>query len=168
MQTLGKMEFRYGLAEARIQVPQGQGLVAQVWLLAPEAYEDESAWPGCGEIDLAEILGSEPQTVYGTLHADWPWAPTGVQGSASAALPLSGGFHTYALEWEPDRVTFMLDGAPYETVRSSELPAGSPWPFDHPFFLLLDLAVGGEWPGPPDASTRFPARMLVDWVRIWQ
>ncbi len=168
LQTLNKFEFKYGLAEARIQVPAGQGLVGQFWMLGSEAYESEDAWPGCGEIDIAEVLGSEPNTVDGTLHAPWPWAPTGVQGSAEAATALSAGFHTYGVEWEPERISFLLDGTVYETITPSDLPAGAAWPFDHPFFFLLDLAVGGEWPGSPNTKTHFPAEMLVDWVRVWQ
>ncbi len=168
LQTLHKLEFKYGVAEARIQVPAGQGLVAQFWMLGSEGYESETAWPGCGEVDVSEVLGSEPNTVDGTLHAPWPWAPTGVQGSAESPTPLSAGFHTYGVEWEPERISFLLDGTVYKTIMPSDLPAGAAWPFEHPFFLLLDLAVGGEWPGPPNAQTHFPAQMLVDWVRVWQ
>jgi beta-glucanase (GH16 family) len=168
MQTLRKFEFKYGLVEARIQVPAGQGLIAQFWALGNEAYESEEAWPGCGEIDTMEVLGSEPGTVYGTLHAPWPWAPYGEQGQAESVTPLSADFHTYAVEWEPERISFMLDGHVYKTIARSELPAGAAWPFQHPFFLLMDLEVGGEWAGSPNASTHFPAQMLVDWVRVWQ
>jgi beta-glucanase (GH16 family) len=168
LQTLNTFQFKYGLAEARIKVPAGQGLVAQFWALGHEGYESEEAWPGCGEIDIAEVLGSEPNIVNGTLHAPWPFAPTGVQGQAQSATPLSAGFHTYSVEWEPERISFMLDGSVYKTITPADLPSGAAWPFKHPYFLLLDLAVGGEWPGSPNASTHFPAQMLVDWVRVWQ
>ena len=168
LQTLSKFEFTYGLAEARIQIPAGQGLVGQFWMLGREAYESEDAWPACGEIDAAEVLGSEPGVVYGTLHGPWPSTPTGLQGSATSSTSLAAGFHTYAVQWQPDRISFMLDGAPYKTITPGDLPAGAPWPFDHPYFMLLDLAVGGEWPGAPGSSTRFPAQMRVDWVRVWQ
>jgi beta-glucanase (GH16 family) len=168
LQTLKTFQFQYGLVEARIQVPAGQGLVAQFWALGNEAYEGSEAWPACGEIDTAEVLGSEPNIVNGTLHAPWAWAPTGVQGQAESATPLSAGFHTYSVEWEPERISFMLDGSVYKTITPADLPAGAAWPFKHPYFLLMDLAVGGEWPGAPDASTHFPAQMLVDWVRVWQ
>jgi beta-glucanase (GH16 family) len=168
LQTLDKFEFKYGVAEARIQVPAGQGLVAQFWMLGQEAYESEGAWPGCGEIDIAEVLGSEPNIVSGTLHASWPWAPNGVGGTSESATALSAGFHVYGVEWEPERISFLLDGVVYKTITPADLPAGAAWPFKHPYFLLLNLAVGGEWPGSPDASTHFPAQMLVDWVRVWQ
>jgi beta-glucanase (GH16 family) len=167
LQTLNTFQFKYGLMEARIQVPAGQGLVAQFWMLGQEAYEQEK-WPACGEIDVAEILGSEPNVVTGTLHAPWSWAPTGVQGTTESATPLSAGFHTYSVEWEPERISFMLDGSVYKTITRAELPSGAAWPFQHPYFLLLDLAVGGEWPGSPNASTHLPAQMLVDWVHVWQ
>ncbi len=168
LQTLNTFQFRYGLVEARIKVPAGQGLVAQFWALGHEAYEGSEGWPDCGEMDTMEVLGSEPNVVDGTLHAPWSWAPTGEQGSAETATALSAGFHTYSVEWEPERISFMLDGAVYKTITPADLPAGAAWPFKHPYFLLMDLAVGGEWPGAPNATTHFPAQMLVDWVRVWQ
>jgi beta-glucanase (GH16 family) len=168
LQTLNTFQFKYGLMEARIQVPAGQGLLAQFWALGSEAYERAEAWPGCGEIDAMEVLGSEPHVLDGTLHASWPWAPNGVGGTAESTTPLSAGFHVYGVEWEPERIAFLLDGSVYRTIVRSDLPAGAAWPFGHPDFLLLDLAVGGVWPGSPDASTQLPARMLVDWVRVWQ
>ncbi len=115
-----------------------------------------------------EILGSEPNVLNGTLHGPWPWAPNGVGSSTETATPLSAGFHTYGAQWSPNEIRFLLDGSVYETVKRSNLPEGAAWPFQHPNFLLLNLAVGGNWPGSPNASTQFPARMLVDWVRVWQ
>jgi beta-glucanase (GH16 family) len=168
LQTLETFQFQYGRAEARIEVPAGDGLVGQFWALGGEAYESETAWPGCGEIDTMEVLGSEPDTVNGTLHGPWPWAPNGIGASTTSPVSLAAGYHVYSVEWGPDQISFALDGVTYQTVAREDLPTGSPWPFGHPFFLLMDLAVGGEWPGSPDPSTPFPARMLVDWVRVWQ
>lgn len=169
LQTLHKFQFQYGLVEARIQVPTGKGLWPAFWLLGDEGYVSEHAWPDCGEIDAMEVLGSEPNVVHGTLHAAWPWAPKdGMGGIAESPTPLSAGFHVYGVEWAPERISFLLDGAVYKTITPADLPSGAAWPFDHPFFLLLNLAVGGDWPGSPNASTQFPAHMLVDWVRVWQ
>jgi beta-glucanase (GH16 family) len=167
LQTLYKLEFQYGLLEARIKVPAGQGLVGQFWALGNDAYHP-SGWPASGEIDAMEVLGSRPETLHGTLHASWPWAPHGVAGTERSSSPLSDGFHVYGVQWMPDRISFLLDGSVYRTITPSDLRPGAPWPFRHPYFLLLDLAVGGVWPGSPDAETHFPARMLVDWVRVWR
>jgi beta-glucanase (GH16 family) len=168
LQTLHTFQFQYGVMEARIRVPAGQGLVAQFWALGNEAYASEGAWPGCGEIDTMEVLGSEANVVNGTLHAPWSWAPNGVGGTLRAPTPLSSGFHNYSVEWAAQRISFRLDGATYQTVTPAQLPQGAAWPFTHPYFLLMDLAVGGVWPGSPNASTQFPARMLIDYVRVWQ
>lgn len=167
LQTLGKFEFTYGLFEARIQVPAGRGLAPAFWTLGNEAYTGDYGWPGCGEIDAMEVLGSEPNVLDGTLHGPWPAAPEGIGGEDESASPLSAGFHTYGVEWEPGRINFLLDGTVYYGLSRAELPSSYPWPFDHPNFLLLNLAVGGNWPGNPDATTQFPARMRVDWVRVW-
>ncbi|HEX4115447.1 MAG TPA: glycoside hydrolase family 16 protein [Solirubrobacteraceae bacterium] len=168
LQTLHKFQFQYGLVEARIQVPAGKGMWPSFWLLGSEGYASENSWPGCGEIDAMEVLGSEPNVVNGTLHGPWPFAPKGEGGTASSSTPLSAGFHVYGVEWAPQQISFLLDGAIYKTITPADLPTGAAWPFDHPFFLLLNLAVGGDWPGAPNASTQFPAHMLVDWVRVWQ
>ncbi len=168
LQTLNTFQFQYGLAEARIQVPSGKGLLPAFWMLGNNAYDSSESWPGCGEIDAMEVLGSEPSIVNGTLHGPWPWAPDGVGGTAESSTPLSAGFHVYGVEWSPGSISFLLDGAVYKTITPADLPPGAAWPFQHPYFLLLNLAVGGVWPGSLNASTQFPARMTVDWVRVWQ
>jgi beta-glucanase (GH16 family) len=168
LQTLEKFEFTYGVLEARIEVPSGQGLAPAFWTLGDDAYRGRHGWPRCGEIDAMEVFSSQPDTVHGHVHGPWPAYPQGIGGAASAPEPLSSGYHVYAVEWNPEQISFALDGKTYETVSRSQLPAGYPWPFERPNFILLNLAVGGEWPGPPNASTQFPARMLVDWVRVWR
>ena len=169
LQTLEKVEFIYGLLEARIQVPAGQGLAPAFWTLGNEAYEgDEGRWPHCGEIDAMEVIGSEPNVLNGTLHGPWPSSPHGIGDELRLPTPLTAGFHTYGVEWRPESISFLLDGSVYATVSREDLAPEDPWPFQHPNFLLLNLAVGGVWPGSPDASTQFPARMLVDWVRIYR
>jgi beta-glucanase (GH16 family) len=167
LQTLHELQFKYGLVQARIEVPAGQGLISQFWMLGNNAYA-AGGWPGSGEIDTMEVRGSQPHVVEGTIHGPWPWAPHGVSGSDSSRPSLAAGFHIYGVEWEPNRIRFLLDGSAYQTVTPADLPAGAPWPFRHPFFLLLDLAVGGVWAGSPNHTTPFPAKLIVDWVRVWQ
>lgn len=168
LQTLHEFQFKYGLVEARIEVPIGDGLISQFWALGSEAYDSSTAWPGSGEIDTMEVRGSEPQVAEGTIHGPWSWAPHGVGASARSAASLASGFHVYGMEWTPERIRFILDGSVYQTIAPADLPAGSAWPFRHPYFLLLDLAVGGEWAGSPSPATPSPARMVVDWVHVWQ
>ena len=168
LQTFNEFQFKYGLVEARIKVPSCAGLISQFWALGSEAYESSSAWPGSGEIDTMEVRGSQPHVVEGTVHGPWPWAQHGVSASARRTASLAAGFHVYGMEWTPDRIRFILDGSVYQTITPADLRAGAAWPFKHPYFLLMDLAVGGEWAGSPKSSTLFPARMVVDWVRVWQ
>jgi beta-glucanase (GH16 family) len=166
LQTLHKFEFEYGLAEARIKVPAGQGLLPQFWMLGSTIAS--VGWPGTGEIDTMEILGSQPDVVKGTIHGPWSWAPHGVSASLRSRTSLASGFHVYGVEWQANRISFLLDGSVYKTITPADLPAGAAWPFRHPYFLLLDLAVGGVSPGSPSRTTPFPAHMIVDWVRVWQ
>jgi beta-glucanase (GH16 family) len=166
LQTLRKFEFQYGLVEARIKVPAAPGLRSAFWMLGNDAYQP-GGWPGSGEIDIMEVLGSRPTVVKGTIHGPWPWAPHGVGSGLSSSGSLASGFHVYGVEWSPAQISFLLDGAVYETVTPADLPPGTPWPFQHPFFLLLNLGIGGLATGAP-LPVAFPVRMLVDWVRVWR
>jgi beta-glucanase (GH16 family) len=167
LQTLHKFHFEYGLVQARIKIPAGAGLLPQFWMLGTNAYHLD-AWPACGEIDTMEVLGSEPDVLRGTLHGPWPWALHGVGASVRTRASLADAFHVYAVKWEPERIQFLLDGTVYATLTPADLRPGAAWPFQHRFFLLLDLAVGGTTARAPGLSTRFPAPMLVDWIRVWQ
>ena len=168
MQTLGKFEQAYGKFEARIQVPAGNGIWPAFWMLGADI--KTARWPGCGEIDIMENIGREPNIVHGTLHGPGYSGDKGITGQY--ALPegqrLSGDFHVYNVEWEPDVIRWYIDSHLYHTVSRADLPPNTRWVFDHPFFLLLNVAVGGNWPGPPDESTVFPQTMLVDYVRVYQ
>lgn len=168
LQTRGLFSLQYGRFEARIKIPKGQGMWPAFWMLGNNI--DTAGWPACGEIDIVENIGKEPSSVHGTLHAP-VYPPEGY--TAAYTLPngqdFSDEFHVYAVEWEPQQIRLYVDGNLYAT----DTPAGSPqpnsWPFDgQPFFLLLNLAVGGNWPGNPDATTQFPQQMLVDYVRVYQ
>ena len=168
LKTEGLFSQTHGRFEARLKVPYGQGMWPAFWLLGNNI--DTVGWPTCGEIDVMENIGREPSTVYGSIHAP---SPSGTN-SHSGTYTLSGGqhfsddFHVFALEWDATQVRFYVDGHLYETVQKSDVTAGGQWVFDLPFFIILNVAVGGSWPGSPDATTVFPQQMLVDYVRVYQ
>ena len=166
--TKNKFSRTYGRFEARIKVPYGQGIWPAFWMLG--ANIDTARWPNCGEIDIMENIGKEPSIVHGTLHGPGYSGGNGI----SAAYTLPGGrkfsddFHTFAVEWEPNVMRFYVDGRLHKTRTPADLPSGASWVFDHPFFIILNVAVGGNWPGNPDATTVFPQLMKVDYVRVYQ
>ena len=166
--TRNKFSQAYGRFEARIKIPYGQGIWPAFWMLGDNI--DTAHWPNCGEIDVMENIGKEPSIVHGTFHGPGYSGGSGV--SAAYTLPsgqkFSDDFHTFALEWEPNVMRFYVDGHLYKTRTPVDLPARTSWVFDHPFFIILNLAVGGGWPGNPDATTVFPQQMLVDYVRVYQ
>jgi beta-glucanase (GH16 family) len=166
--TKTKFTQTYGRFEARIKVPYGQGLWPAFWMLGDNI--DTAHWPNCGEIDVMENIGKEPSIVHGTFHGPCYSGAGGI--TAAYTLPsgqkFSDDFHTFAVEWEPNVMRFYVDGLLYKTRTPADLPAGTTWVFDHPFFILLNVAVGGGFPGNPDASTVFPQRMVVDYVRVYQ
>jgi beta-glucanase (GH16 family) len=166
LKTQGLFSQKYGRFEARIQVPYGQGVWPAFWLLGDDF--STAGWPGCGEIDIMENVGSERSTVHGTLHG--PVFFSGGALTSSYTLRqgrFSDGFHVFAAEWEPQVIRFYADEVLYATRTPADLPKGGRWVFDHPFFVIVDLAVGGDFPGNPDKSTVFPQRMLVDYVRVY-
>lgn len=166
--TKKKFEVTYGRIEARLKVPEGQGIWPAFWMLGKDI--DRVGWPQCGEIDVMENIGREPTKVHGTLHGPGYSGANGI--GAEYSLPdgarFADDFHVFAVEWEPAEIRWYVDGTLFSTKRPSDLPEGARWVFDHPFFLLLNVAVGGNWPGEPDATTTFPQRMLVDYVRVYE
>ncbi|MBQ0978805.1 family 16 glycosylhydrolase [Micromonospora sp. M61] len=150
----------YGRFEARIKIPRGQGIWPAFWMLGTGG-----GWPDAGEIDIMENIGREPNTVYGTVHGPGYSGGGGITGSRTVGAPLADDFHTYRVDWEPNVITWYLDGVQYHRVDPARL-GGNRWAFDHPFFMILNVAVGGNWPGYPDGSTQFPQQMLVDYVRV--
>lgn len=155
-----------GRFEARIQLPVGRGVWPAFWLLG--ANFASVGWPACGEIDILEYRGQEPHVIHGSLHG--PGYSGGGAITSRYVRPGVAGFdqdfHVYAVEWTDDQITWLVDDTRYFSVRRSQLPAGAPWVFDHPFFVILNVAVGGNFVGAPDSSTVFPQTMLVDWVRV--
>jgi beta-glucanase (GH16 family) len=164
--TKGKFEHAYGRFEARIQLPVGRGIWPAFWMLGADI--DRVGWPACGEVDIMENVGHEASSNHGSLHGPGYSGATPMTGvfSLPGGQRFADGFHVFAIEWEPAAVRWYVDGALYQTRTPSSLPAGTRWVFDHPFFVILNVAVGGNWPGSPDAATVFPQEMRVDWVRV--
>jgi beta-glucanase (GH16 family) len=167
--TEGRFTQRYGRIEARIKVPTGQGIWSAFWLLGDDYRR--VGWPASGEIDIMEHLGHKPSTIYGTAHGPG-YAGGESPLHAKTVLPegqrFADDFHVFAIEWEPEVLRWYVDETLYQTRTPADLPVGVRWVYDHPFYLLLNVAVGGNWPGHPDATTRFPQTMLVDYVRVYQ
>jgi beta-glucanase (GH16 family) len=165
IKTKGKFAFTYGRVSARIKIPKGQGIWPAFWMLGSNI--DGRGWPNCGEIDVMEVIGREPRVAHGTIHGPGYSADKGPTALWSPAKGEVGDdFHVFALDWEQERLRFSVDGRLYSTRTLADIPEDESWVFNHDFFLLLNVAVGGGWPGDPDASTPFPAEMLVDWVRV--
>ncbi len=154
----------YGRFEARIKIPRGQGIWPAFWMLGNNF--GSVGWPASGEIDIMENIGREPNTVHGTIHGPGYSGGGGIGGSRTIGQPLADTFHTYRVDWEPNVIRWYLDGQEFFRVDPGRL-GGNRWVFDHPFFMILNVAVGGEWPGYPDGSTQFPQQMLVDYVRVY-
>ena len=166
--TKGKWSWTYGRFEARIKIPRGQGIWPAFWMLGTNI--DSTGWPACGEIDIMENIGKEPDKIHGTVHGPGYSGGNGIGGSFT--LPgdaaMADDFHIFAVECQTNDIRWFLDGRQYFQVTPTNLPAGARWVFSAPKFLLLNLAVGGNWTGSPDASTVFPQRMIVDYVRIYR
>lgn len=164
--TQGRFSRARGRFEARIRLPVGQGIWPAFWLLGDNF--ETVGWPACGEIDIMEYRGQEPNVVHGSLHG--PGYSGGGAVTGRFILPGDGfdaGFHTFAIEWDDDSIAWFVDGQIYQRRTPDDLPSGARWVFDHPFFILLNVAVGGQFVGDPDATTQFPQTMLVDWVRVY-
>ena len=170
MTTKGKFSFKYGRAEARIKFPKGKGMWPAFWMMPEEAVY--GGWARSGEIDIAEVVGDKPTTIFGTLHYGDKWPKNTHTGDKTTLLSgdVSSDFHVIALEWEEGEIRWYLDGQLYQT-QTHWFTAGSdkfPAPFDQKFFLIFNVAVGGAWPGPPSPETVFPQAMEVDYVRAYQ
>jgi beta-glucanase (GH16 family) len=164
MVTRKMREFQYGHIEARMKLPYGQGIWPAFWLLGGNA-----AWPAGGEIDILEFIGKTPDTVYQTVHGP---GYSGARGIGShfvmTADTLKNDFHIFAVDWAENEIHWSVDGQEVFKVTPDKIPDGTQWVFDHPLFIILNVAVGGGWPGYPDATTVFPQQLLVDYVRVYQ
>jgi beta-glucanase (GH16 family) len=165
LKTQGLFAWTYGRVEARMRLPYGNGIWPAFWMLGTDI--SEVGWPASGEIDIMEFIGREPDRVYGTVHGPGYSGGSGV-GHYHNFQPgeLKDNFHVFAIEWEPEEIRWYVDEVQFFKITPESLPGK--WVYDHPFFIILNLAVGGSWPGYPDESTVFPQFLYVDYVRIYQ
>ncbi len=168
LKTQGLYSVTYGKIEARIQIPYGQGIWPAFWMLGDNS--KARAWPAIGEIDIMENIGKEPTIVHGTIHGPGYSGGRGIGRpyELPAGKRFADDFHVYSAVWNPDSIEIFVDGNSYHKLNKSGIPEGTTWAFDHPFYLILNLAVGGQWPGYPDDTTKFPQQLKVDYVRVYQ
>lgn len=163
----GKKIFKYGRVDIRAKLPRGRGIWPALWMLPQQNVF--GGWPRSGEIDIMELVGHEPGKVYGTVH----YGPGPGSTQISRGYTLAGGaafndeFHVFSLEWKQDQLKWYVDGNLFSTVNKTDIGAAT-WPFNEDFFFIINLAVGGNWPGNPDANTYFPQWLIVDYVRVYQ
>lgn len=162
--TQDKVEFTYGRVEARIDIPNGQGIWPAFWMLG--ANFPEIGWPLSGEIDILENVG-EKNVVYGALHGPGYSGAGNIGHAYRADVNFDEGFHVYAIDWDENVIRWFVDGELVNLTSVKDLD-GAQWVYDHDFFLLMNVAVGGYWPGNPDETTEFPQEMVVDYVRVYQ
>ena len=167
IQTSGKRQFTYGKIEMRARLPYGQGIWPAFWMLGTDI--GSNPWPSCGEIDIMENIGkaSEQNIVHGTIHGPGYSGGNGI-GAAYTGPRFADAFHTFSIEWSANTIKWYVDGNLYQTRTNASIPAGTQWVYNHNFFIILNLAVGGGWPGNPDGSTVFPQSYTIDYVRVYQ
>lgn len=167
MITKGKKSFTFGRVDIRAILPEGQGIWPALWMLGENI--SSVGWPNCGEIDIMELLGHEPSTTHGTGH----WGPQGQGWSFFEGEPynlangkFSDEFHVFSIIWEADRIEYLVDDNKFFTLSRSMV--NGEYPFNNDFFFIFNIAVGGKWPGYPDATTQFPQQMIIDYIRVFQ
>ncbi|MFC1568874.1 family 16 glycosylhydrolase [bacterium] len=167
--TKNKGDWKYGRFEIKAKLPQGQGIWPAIWMMPTENMY--GGWAASGEIDIMEFLGHELNKVYGTLHYGGSY-PQNVYTGDNFVLPqgtFHEDFHVFAIEWDTTSISWFVDDSLYQTQTHWHSTNGTyPAPFDQRFFLILNVAIGGNWPGNPDATTTFPQEMIVDYVRVFQ
>lgn len=165
LKTQGLQTWTYGRIEASIQVPSGRGIWPAFWMLG--ANISEVGWPACGEIDILEhVLPIGANTVRGSAHGPNYSGGHCVHGDTTVSN-FTTRFHVFAVEWEPQRIRWFVDGRKYFELTPESIEPNR-WVFDRPFFILLNLAIGGNWPGSPDRTTVFPTKLVVDYVRVYR
>ena len=165
LMTRGKRTFHYGRLVVRMKVPASPGIWPAAWTLGSNI--DQVGWPACGEIDLVEAINTAPE-VYQTVHGSRAGARDWADGRRTVVSNLSQDFHSYAVDWLPGRIVFSVDGIVTKEVNPSNMAAGGTWPFDGPQYVLLDLAVGGNWAGAPTEATPSTVKLIVDSVKVYR
>ena len=167
LRTKDLADWKFGRVEVRARLPKGQGIWPAVWMLSTQ--EVFGGWPTSGEIDIMELVGHEPNTVHGTVHFGPAWPNNVFKGSPFKleSGDFSDEFHEFSIEWEMDRIQFFVDGQNYFNV-TKQTTSPHVYPFNQFFHLILNVAVGGNWPGRPDNTTVFPQRMEIDYIRVYQ
>ncbi len=165
--TKNKAEFEYGKFEIRAKLPAGRGTWPAIWMLGKNI--DEVPWPACGEIDIMEHVGYDKDSIHGTIHTQAYNHIKGTQKGKSIFISNPyDQFHIYSIEWTPEKIDFLVDGVVYNHITNEHLSTNE-WPFDQPFFLILNLAIGGGWGGKMGVDENvFPATMEVDYVRVFK
>ena len=170
LKTQDLQEFQYGKIEARIKVPAGKGLWPAFWMLGNDFSRTVGIgvpWPNCGEIDIMEYIGREPDLIMGTVHGPGYAGAVGIGKWNRQDYNIADEFHTYAIEWEEGKISWFYDDVEYFSVVKADVGARE-WVFDKPFFIILNMAVGGQLPGPIGLDVKFPVQMYVDYVRVFQ
>ncbi|MEY4079214.1 MAG: hypothetical protein RIS80_983 [Actinomycetota bacterium] len=164
IKTAGKVGFKYGRMEARVKVPDGQGTWPAFWMLGSSLMDGDS-WPGCGEIDILEVRGRDPHTLVGTIHGPGYSGEHGSGTEISVEADMSEGFHTFAVEWLPGSISWYIDDRHYQTKTPADV-APSEWVFEHPHYIIMNLAMGGGFTGEIDPALTH-AEMTIDHVRVY-
>ena len=154
----------YGRFEARIKTPFGRGMWPAFWMLGTDIVTD--GWPECGEIDIMELVGNEMTKIHGSIHGPGYSGGNAIGDSYDDGTRFDDDFHIFAIEWGEDYIDYYVDDQLYQSISKGQVTGN--WVYDNDFFLILNVAVGGTWPGPPSATTQFPQTMTVDYVRVYQ
>lgn len=168
LKSIGLQEYQYGRIDVRAILPFGQGIWPAIWMLG--ANFPSAGWPACGEIDIMELIGSSPSNIHGTVHFGNSYPQhqyTGGSRYLSGGQTFADEFHVFSIDWDENGITWLLDDQPFYSVDNS-VSGNQNYPFDNPFFFILNVAVGGQWPGYPNSTTTFPQFMAVDYVRVYQ
>jgi hypothetical protein len=166
MITKGKKEFKWGRVDIRAKLPKGKGIWPALWMLGSNI--STVNWPACGEIDILELLGQEPSKIYASLH----WGPNtsghryDTKSYVATGSSFDQQFHLYSMIWDASGIKILVDDQEFQSL--SKAAFNDVYPFDNPFFFIFNIAVGGNWPGSPDATTVFPQRMAIDYIRVYQ